>query len=83
MKTQITKKIITETELAEFGYWDSDAEKFVKITPNNLNEISVDLAVPPMYLEMLMFLFVDLRERVQEDLLDIWKRLDSLEKETI
>lgn len=84
MKTEIYVTMTTQTQETIFGYWDTETEDFVPIeaeaSEEELAEFAEWLKTSPRLLEAIVMTIDNFKTNVSGDLLDIWERLDRLEK---
>ena len=81
MKTVTTTSIETATSEVKFGYWDETKQEFTPITAENIAEVAITLKCSPSLLNAIRETVDWLTTAVSYDQIDIWKRLDALEKE--
>lgn len=80
MKTRIIKRIETETNDLNIGYWDMEDEEFVSLHSMNDDELNAAaklIGLSPIGASMLIMFADDIREKVGSDLASIWERLDK------
>lgn len=78
MKTVVTEKVVMDVKSLQLGYWDDEKEDFIPIE-DATDEVVTLLAVSPAFLNVLITLVEDIKDKVGRDLADIWKRLDAIE----
>ncbi len=81
MKT-ITQ-IQTEISGLRFGFWDEKAEEFIPLKSGNASShktAAQHLGCSKEMIEALDILVDSLRDTLTQDLSDIWKRLDDIDK---
>lgn len=84
METKITKRILSNTEDVQFGYWDSESGEYGEFFPiteeDDLVEIARVLECSPKLVEAMVLLVASLTEAVCQDLADVWNRLPEERK---
>ena len=73
------KKIETNIDDLQFGYWDMESEEFVPISGMSdaeLNQAARLLGCTPLLLDALMIFSANISESVAGDLKDIWRMVD-------
>jgi hypothetical protein len=82
MKTRTT--VETELQQVQFGYWDTDRERFVSINHEDAESVKKAvgaLSCHPLLIDAIGSLVAEIKEAVSSDLADIWQRLDTITKE--
>jgi len=83
MQTQVSIKIETETQNAEFGYWDLNLNAFITAeTEEETAAMAEHLGCTPELIDALRCSIDSFADYVADDLRAIWKRLDKLEGRT-
>ena len=78
MKTVKTVSVKTETSHLVFGYWDAEGDEFIEPkTAKDYQQASKHFGCSVEMVDALVTLVELVRDYVQEDLLDIWKRMDK------
>ena len=73
------KKIETNIDDLQFGYWDMESEEFVPIngmSDAELNQAARLLGCTPLLLDALMVFNDSISESIAGDLKDIWRMVD-------
>ena len=82
MKTKI--RIIYESNFDDWrmGYWDEQADEWIPFTDteDGTSAAAIALGCTPDLITALQMSMGELKDRAHSDLVDIWKRLDKLEK---
>jgi hypothetical protein len=77
MRTVISRRIETNLEQFQFGFFDG--EEFIPITPENVEKMAgTSLATPSALVSCLLDAFIYLQDCARDDLSDIWVRMDDL-----
>ena len=77
METHTHTEIYSETQKVVFGYWDIEGEEFVPLLGNNIPEMAQKLHCSPELLDALEMFTANIRDAINADLTDIWRRLDE------
>ncbi len=81
MKT--ATKITANIDELQFGYWDMDTERFVPVDAQYVDKLQkavTKLGVPEELIDALALFAANITSAVRDDLEDIWKRLDRVER---
>jgi hypothetical protein len=81
MRTVTTVRIVTETRELSFGFWDSENEQFVPVDDNNIDTVATTLNCSRELLGALVMLVESITLTIGKDLIDIWRRLDAMQKD--
>lgn len=83
MRTITEVKITAEVEGIRLGYWDEAKQEFIEVNLTNeetINEAAKALDCSPRLIDAIATSFNTLAEATHTDMLDIWARLDKMEK---
>lgn len=83
MQTNIQISITAEVEGIRFGYWNDTADNFIEVDPadsDSLGAASKSLGCSVELVEAIATSLNTLSEAIHRDFLDIWNRLDEMEK---
>ena len=76
METIRSEKIVANLDGLEFGYWDDEASDFV----TDAAEVKAYLGLSDSAYGSIQMFVSDIKNYVGEDLSDIWKRLELLDR---
>lgn len=74
MKTQT--QIISDVHKFQFGCWDEEKEQFIPIDEENRKKIAEKMGCSEKLLETIEENFSGLVNMLEEDLVDIWKKIE-------
>ena len=80
---KVERKVVTAVGSLIFGYWDADAEEFIPVDiaqSDSLKQAVKALSCSEELVDALGTFASLIAELVAEDLLDIWRRLDAIER---
>lgn len=87
MKTQVAISYQTNLDDLCFGYWEPVGDFDGKVTylkeetPEAVEKAAKYLECSPKLVDALVMLASDVQEKVRNDMIDIWRRLDKIEQE--
>lgn len=76
-------RITANIDHLQFGYWDMDTEEFVPVDAQHVDELQQavsKLGTTEELLDALAIFAANISGSIGEDLRDIWKRLDDIER---
>ena len=76
METVRSEKIVAELDKLAFGYWDDEGGDFV----TDAAEVKAYLGLSDRAYDSIDIFVSDIKQYVGEDLSDIWKRLEQLDR---
>ena len=80
METVRSSKVICKMDDLDFGYWDDESETFVSLGTESA-AVQKHLKLSDEMLSSLIMFVADIQELIGSDIVEIWERLDYVEKQ--